>query len=136
MIQDFILVFVYGTLKPNEVNYPKYCAGKVIEEKRAFSWGQLFDLPFGYPAMTEGNNKVEGYLLTFAEAEILQSLDELEDYQPERSPENNEYNRRLIPVYSTTGEHLGEAWGYLMSLEKVKHFAGERVTSGWWTRNR
>ncbi len=28
-------VFVYGTLKPGEANYQKYCAGKVVEAKRA-----------------------------------------------------------------------------------------------------
>jgi gamma-glutamylcyclotransferase (GGCT)/AIG2-like uncharacterized protein YtfP len=46
-----ISVFVYGTLKPNEANYQKYCAGKVIREIKAFTWGQLFHLSLGYPAI-------------------------------------------------------------------------------------
>jgi gamma-glutamylcyclotransferase (GGCT)/AIG2-like uncharacterized protein YtfP len=35
--QPLISVFVYGTLKPNEANYQKYCAGKVIRETKAFT---------------------------------------------------------------------------------------------------
>ncbi|NET53980.1 MAG: gamma-glutamylcyclotransferase, partial [Merismopedia sp. SIO2A8] len=41
-------VFVYGTLKPGEVNYDQYCASKVVEEIRAIAFGELFDLPIGY----------------------------------------------------------------------------------------
>ncbi len=128
-----VAVFVYGTLKPSEINYPKYCAGKVIKEIKAFTWGQLFDLPLGYPAMIEGNRKVEGFLLTFADSNILQSLDKLEEYQQQRSPQENEYNRFLIPVYNIEGESLGKAWGYLMNLSRVKKLGGTPVISGWWT---
>jgi gamma-glutamylcyclotransferase (GGCT)/AIG2-like uncharacterized protein YtfP len=131
--QPNIKVFVYGTLKPSEANYQQYCAGKVIQEIRAYTWGQLFDLPLGYPAMTEGNSQVEGFLLTFASSLILESLDKLEDYQPQRSPQENEYDRRLIPIYCLAGESLGQAWGYLMSRERVKQLGGISLNSGWWT---
>ncbi len=72
-----VQVFVYGTLKPGERNYQRYCAGKVVEAQRAFTLGRLFALPMGYPAMTTGADIVHGYLLTFADLAILDALDEL-----------------------------------------------------------
>ena len=125
-------VFVYGTLKPGERNYPYYCGGKVIQETKAYTWGQLYNLPLGYPAMTEGDRKIEGYLLTFCDPNILTSLDELEDYHQERSPEANEYYRQQVRVYSLTDDFLGSAWSYLMSLEKIKQLKGTPINSGYW----
>jgi gamma-glutamylcyclotransferase (GGCT)/AIG2-like uncharacterized protein YtfP len=126
-------IFVYGTLKPGEYNYQYYCAGKVVEAIKAYTWGQLYHLTLGYPALTTGNDKVTGFLLTFADKEILKSLDELEDYCPQRSPQENEYQRQKIPVYDLAGQSLGKAWGYVMALEKVQQFGGVLVPSGWWT---
>lgn len=125
-------VFVYGTLKPGESNY-HYCA-TAIAQKEAYTWGRLFHLPLGYPAMTTGTDKVRGFLLTFADKTILKSLDELEDYQPQRSPQDNEYQRQKVPVYSLAGEPLGEAWSYLMTYSKVKQLGGIFLTSGDWMR--
>jgi gamma-glutamylcyclotransferase (GGCT)/AIG2-like uncharacterized protein YtfP len=133
--RNLVSVFVYGTLKPNEANYQKYCASKVIRETKAFTWGQLFHLSLGYPAMTEGDCKVEGFVLTFDDLSILKKLDELEDYQPYRSKEENEYDRRLISVYSSTADPLGQVWSYLMSFEKIQQYQGKPINSGWWTGN-
>ncbi len=129
-------VFVYGTLKPGECNYPLYCGGKVREKIRAFTYGNLYYLGLGYPAMTEGKAKVEGYLLTFADENVLEQLDRLEDYHPLRSLDENEYLRQRIPVYTIAGEGLGEAWGYQMTLENVHKYHGKLLPSGWWTGNR
>ena len=125
-------VFVYGTLKPGESNYLNYCAGKTIKETKAYTWGELYHLSLGYPAITEGDNKIEGYLLTFADASILTSLDELEDYHQERSPELNEYYRQQVPVYNLTDDFLGSAWSYLMGLEKIKQLRGIPLNCGYW----
>jgi gamma-glutamylcyclotransferase (GGCT)/AIG2-like uncharacterized protein YtfP len=128
-------VFVYGTLKPGEKNYHPYCASQVIETKKAYTWGQLYHLPLGYPAMTTGKSKVMGFLLTFSNEEILESLDELEDYSSQRSPQDNEYERQKILVYDLTEEPLGEAWSYVMTLKKVEQLKGVLVPSGWWSIN-
>jgi gamma-glutamylcyclotransferase (GGCT)/AIG2-like uncharacterized protein YtfP len=125
-------VFVYGTLKPGECNYRRYCAGRVANAIESYTWGQLYHLAIGYPAMTPGNNKIIGFLLTFANEKILVSLDELEDYHPQRSRQDNEYQRQKIPVYKLSGEPLGEAWGYLMAPKKVEQFGGILVPSGCW----
>ncbi len=46
-VPGLLRVFVYGTLKPGEVNYQKYCNGKVVEQERALTLGQLFALQDG-----------------------------------------------------------------------------------------
>lgn len=126
-------VFVYGTLKPFESNYQRFCAGKVVEEKKAQARGHLFALPFGYPAMTLGDGRVKGYLLTFAEEEVLDNLDLLEDYDQERLAEQNEYNRQLIKTFNISGEPLETAWAYLMSPDRVRRIGGILLPSGWWS---
>lgn len=127
-------IFVYGTLKPGESNYQRYCAGKVVEEIEAIAFGQLYNLPFGYPAMTLGDGKVHGYLLTFNDSAILSCLDELEDYEPNRMPEANEYNRHLIETFDLSGKSLGMVWVYLMSWQLVQKLGGVMISSGCWSR--
>ncbi|OYQ64360.1 hypothetical protein B9G53_12135 [Pseudanabaena sp. SR411] len=129
-------VFVYGTLKPNEANYAEYCAGKAITQQQAIAYGKLFALPMGYPAMTVGNAQVHGYLLSFPDASILESLDELEDYQSDRASHENLYNRRLIEVFDLQGEALGMAWAYFMELAQVTKFAGMAQHDGLWTQTK
>lgn len=126
-------VFVYGTLKPGECNYSVYCAGRVIEETPAYTWGELYHLPpLGYPGMTEGRIQVSGFLLTFADNSMLEALDLLETYDSMRSPEDNEYQRRLVTVYGISGENLGEAWTYFMTKAKVKELGGIFLPTGCW----
>jgi len=126
-------VFVYGTLKPHEANYKAFCGEKVIEAVRAYTYGVLYDLPsFRYPAMTRGTEKVQGFLLTFAQEEALADLDRLEGYQQGRSPAENEYDRQKVPVYSLDGSFLTEAWTYFMSANRVKEKGGVLVPSNWW----
>lgn len=128
-----VKVFVYGTLKPGEFNYQRYCAGKVVEEIKAIAFGQLYNLSCGYPGMTLGEGKVQGYLLTFNDPAILSCLDELEDYKPNRMPEANEYNRQLIEVYDQSAQSLGFVWAYLMSSERVEQLQGIFLASGCWS---
>ena len=132
-IKPIIQVFVYGTLKPGESNYGYYCRGKTITEIPAYTWGQLYHLPLGYPGMSLGTSKVEGWLFTFEDDSILARLDSLEDYQERRSPELNEYNRQQLPVYSLAGDSLGIAWCYIMSLAKVQNHEGILVSSQQWS---
>ncbi|HEY9803473.1 MAG TPA: gamma-glutamylcyclotransferase [Leptolyngbyaceae cyanobacterium] len=126
-------VFVYGTLKPGERNYQRYCAGKVVESQRATTLGRLFALPMGYPAMTTGADIVHGYLLTFADLGVLDALDELEDYQPDRAMSANLYNRQNVEVYNLQGASLGWTWVYLMQPARVKQLRGIYLPDGWWS---
>jgi gamma-glutamylcyclotransferase (GGCT)/AIG2-like uncharacterized protein YtfP len=135
-------VFVYGTLKPGEENYPRYCEGKVKKSQRAFTLGKLFDLPQGYPAMTGGNNQVHGYLLEFNHDEVLASLDELEDYHPSRTESENFYHRvkqEIFALENLTEKLLGQntslglAWVYIMPESQVIKMQGTLVADGWWS---
>lgn len=126
-------VFVYGTLKPGEVNYQRYCVGQVLEEVEAIAFGQLFDLILGYPGMTAGESPIQGFVLTFTDAAILSILDELEDYQPDRPETENEYNRQLIETFDLSGKSLGMVWVYLMSWERVEKLGGVMISSGCWS---
>ncbi|MCL6751930.1 gamma-glutamylcyclotransferase [Nostoc sp. CCCryo 231-06] len=130
---DLVRVFVYGTLKPDEANYKKYCAGKVVDVKRAFVEGKLFALSMGYPAMTLGDSQVYGYLLSFSNSRILNELDTLENYQPNRQASENLYNRQIIEVYEPQSLSLGWAWVYLMTLERVDQLGGFLQLDGWWS---
>ncbi|MEH2420690.1 MAG: gamma-glutamylcyclotransferase [Nostoc sp.] len=130
---DLVQVFVYGTLKPGEANYKRYCAGKVVNVKRAFVQGKLFALPVGYPAMTLGDSQVYGYLLSFPNSKILNQLDVLEDYQPNRQMPENLYNRQIIEVYEPQLLSLGWAWVYLMTLDQVEQLGGLLQAGGWWS---
>lgn len=130
---NLLKVFVYGTLKPGEINYHRYCVGKVVQEQPAIAYGQLYHLSLGYPGMIRGDGQVQGFLLTFADSAIFDSLDQLEDYNPNRKPEDNEYHREQIQVYDQAGQSLGLAWVYVMTLKKVQDCQGILISSGCWS---
>ncbi|MDJ1169877.1 gamma-glutamylcyclotransferase [Roseofilum sp. BLCC_M154] len=128
-------VFVYGTLKPGEVNYRRYCEGKIVKEEEAIAWGRLFllPMPMGYPALTVGANRIQGYLLSFQDANLLNQLDQLEGYHPDSPLEDNQYLRQSIPVFRPTGEPLGDALAYLMSVAKIEQYGGTELPDGCWS---
>lgn len=127
-------VFVYGTLKPGGKYYQIYCLGKTLREIKSWAKGELYDLPLGYPAMTEGDNKVYGYLLTFASHRELDNLDRLEGYTGINNSPLNEYDRRKIMVYDENNQPLNEAWCYFMDREKINQLNGVALTLGYWDK--
>lgn len=126
-------VFVYGTLKPGEAYYQQYCAGKVVSAKGAIAYGQLFSLPVGYPAMTCGDSIVYGYLLEFRDANVLSTLDALEDYYPSRQKSKNLYNREQVDIFDLQRKMQGKAWVYLMSKYRVDQLGGKPQGNSWWS---
>jgi gamma-glutamylcyclotransferase (GGCT)/AIG2-like uncharacterized protein YtfP len=125
-------VFVYGTLKPGECNYLRYCEGKVVDALPAIARGQLFALPIGYPAMVAGEGTVYGFLLCFANSAILDDLDRLEDYHPQREPTENEYQRQEIEICDRHLKPLGTAWTYFMLRDRVRTLGGIWLPDGTW----
>ncbi|MBP0015594.1 MAG: gamma-glutamylcyclotransferase [Roseofilum sp. SBFL] len=126
-------VFVYGTLKPGEVNYQRYCEGRIVKEEEAIAWGRLFLLPMGYPGLTVGTKRIEGYVLHFQDSHLLDQLDQLEGYHPDSPLEDNQYLRQLMPVFRPTGEPLGDALVYVMSVEKIEGYGGTELLNGSWS---
>jgi gamma-glutamylcyclotransferase (GGCT)/AIG2-like uncharacterized protein YtfP len=130
-------VFVYGTLKPGEANFARYCGNSVISSQRGYIQAELYYFPaFGYPGAIHGTRQVHGYVLTFADSEVLVDLDELEDYQPDRQPAENEYTRKLVITYTAEGSPLVSAWTYLMSHDRIQQWGGILVPAGWWESSR
>jgi gamma-glutamylcyclotransferase (GGCT)/AIG2-like uncharacterized protein YtfP len=127
-------VFVYGTLKPGQGNYARYCSDRVLSSQEAQVQGKLFDLPLGYPAMALGEDWVKGYLLCFQDPAILRALDELEDYSCDRDPIENEYERRWVEVFDLQLSSLGLAWAYFMEPEKIAGFGGVWLPQGYWPK--
>jgi gamma-glutamylcyclotransferase (GGCT)/AIG2-like uncharacterized protein YtfP len=126
-------LFVYGTLKPGECNWDKYCEGRVTEVIKAQTFGKLYDFPeLGYPAMSEGDDVVRGYLLSFVDDSWQGPIDELEEYDPTLSLEENIYQRSKIEVYTDDGQPLGSSWGYSMLPSRIASLGGIEVKSGEW----
>ncbi len=138
-------VFVYGTLKPGESHH-RICAGSVLEARPAIAQGQLYALPFGYPAMAlstatwDKTSVVHGILLSFADAGILDVLDAYEQHDPERfryyAPHlvlaQHQYDRTQIKTYDQAQRFLGFAWSYVMSLEQIQRLNGTCLPDGQW----
>lgn len=129
---NLIHVFVYGTLKPGESNYQRYCQGRVIAQRPAVVQGKLYDLSLGYPGMVTGDGIVQGVILSFSDPNIFIDLDQLEDYQPHRPPEENEYQRQQIPVFDLNYQPWGLVWAYLMDMTKVQVYSGVLIPDGCW----
>jgi gamma-glutamylcyclotransferase (GGCT)/AIG2-like uncharacterized protein YtfP len=126
-------VFVYGTLKPGAANFDRYCGGKVVKSQRGYTQGCLYELPsLGYPGMIHGSDRVHGFILSFNDETILPELDELEDYDPQRQPFENEYNRELVTTHTIDGIPYLSAWAYFMNVDRIKALDGILLPTGWW----
>lgn len=126
-------MFVYGTLKPGAANFDRYCGNKVVSSHRAYIYGNLYHLPgLGYPGATRGTEEVQGFALGFDDASILQDLDRLEDYDPHRHPDANEYYRELIIAYPLDRSAPISAWVYLMTPDRIRTLSGILIPTGWW----
>jgi gamma-glutamylcyclotransferase (GGCT)/AIG2-like uncharacterized protein YtfP len=126
-------VFVYGTLKPGEANFDRYCGNRVISRHRGYIQAELYHFPaLGYPGAIPGTSQVHGYVLTFADAAILADLDALEDYHPDRQPAENDYTRALVSTYTLARRPLVSAWAYFMSRDRIPQWGGILVADGWW----
>ncbi len=145
-----VCVFVYGTLKPGEVNdwvYRQYA----VQARPAVAQGHLYHLPLGYPALTEGGDRVYGVLLRFEKSaklpnqlpDILPILDAFEQHDPEafqrQAPgavlSDCQYQRRAIAVMDEQGNSLGTAWVYSIAEAQVQRMGGVRLPRGIWPAN-
>lgn len=128
-----LTVFAYGTLKPGEAAYRRYCEPYLTAAQPAWVRGQLFHLPQGYPALTVGDRWVEGALLQLRAADAIAHIDAFEDYDPNRPETANLYVRKTCQVFSAQRELLGSAWVYLMERQRVIDRGGIAVLEGVWS---
>jgi len=123
-------VFVYGTLMTGMKNH--YLVEPYIKSvKPARVAGVLYDLPYGYPAMTAGNTLVFGELMELANiTEALIVLDRLEDYHgPDEA--GNLYDRVVREVV-VSGEEKVLAYMYLWAKPAELEKVGVIIPGGDW----
>ncbi|HEY8422748.1 MAG TPA: gamma-glutamylcyclotransferase family protein [Thermoclostridium sp.] len=124
-------VFVYGTLMQNFSNYKKYLAGRISRITPGRTYGVLYHLPEGYPALIPGNEKIEGEIMEPVDENLLKSLDKLEDYDECRS--NNLYNRELRSILTEDGEDV-LCWIYVYADAAYAKENGIHVPDGNWRK--
>lgn len=135
MNEDHLPVFVYGTLRPGEKNYPLFLQGKTRRETPAFAEGRLFFVrDGGYPYVLPGDGRVAGDLMELTPATYdatLSGLDRLEDYHPQEEA-GSLYLRRSCSVTVASGRRR-MAWIYFWNGPAE---AGDRIPSGDFRRRR
>ncbi|MFI0514538.1 gamma-glutamylcyclotransferase family protein [Streptomyces sp. WSLK1-5] len=129
--------FVYGTLRPGEVNPDFFLRGRIRSEAPGRLTGALlYDGP-GYPYVVEepGGGPVFGELLTAGSEEydeLLAALDELEEYTP--GDPRNLYERAAREVVRVADGTAVRTWVYLAapSVAVRLRARGKLIESGDW----
>ncbi|MGW1671192.1 gamma-glutamylcyclotransferase family protein [Streptomyces sp. NPDC002324] len=141
--------FVYGTLRPGEVNHDLFLRGRTRAERPARMRGMaLYDGP-GYPYAVEetaeetgggrgGGGAVTGELVTArteSYAELLRALDELEEYAP--GDPANLYERVERPATLDDGTVV-RAWVYVAApaVAAGLRAGGKLIEDGDWRGRR
>lgn len=125
-------VFAYGTLKPGEMAFRRFCEPYVIDKQDVLAPGRLYNLSLGYPALTLESGWVQGTLLTLSTATALAKLDGFEAFYPDH-PQDSEYQRIWHRIYAPDQTFLTYAWAYAMTKEQIEALGGEWLPNGFWT---
>lgn len=130
--------FVYGTLRPGEVNHRLFLRGRTTAEEPARLPGvALYEGP-GYPyAVERAGSVTAGELITPAAdayRELLGALDLLEEYAGPGSP-GNVYDRVARDAVRADGSRV-RAWVYLAAAPLAGRLAlsGREIPGGDWLR--
>ena len=124
-------VFVYGTLMKNFWNYKRCLAGRISRITPGRTYGLLYHLPEGYPALLAGNEIIEGQVMEPVDEKLLKSLDRLEGYNKRSS--NNLYVREMRSIFTYDGEEVN-CWIYIYADEKYAKENGIPVPNGNWRK--
>ncbi|MEU3773229.1 gamma-glutamylcyclotransferase family protein [Streptomyces sp. NPDC032472] len=132
--------FVYGTLRPGEVNHALFLRGRTAAEEPArLPDALLYDGP-GYPyAVQHAGSQIVGELITPAPgayARLLAELDRLEEYHGPDRP-LNVYDRVRRDAVRPDGTRT-PAWVYLAApaLAHRLRESGTEIPGGDWLHRR
>lgn len=128
-----IPVFVYGTLRPGEGNWPLLAAHATATTEARLADHALYGLRLGFPyAVAQAGASVHGDLVEIDPrryGDALADLDRLEGYR--RGDTHNHYERRFVTVEANGTRR--PAWVYLDSAWARRRLtAAEQITSGDW----
>jgi len=132
--------FVYGTLKRGFPNHKRIFKGYEINITKAWAYGELYDLGWGFPAMLLGQRseeeveaqtvrKVHGELIEFEDDKLLEKLDRLEGFIQEGSSANF-YDRIERSIHCENGEL--KAWVYVLNPNRCHRHTTQLIHSGIW----
>lgn len=112
-----VLVFVYGTLRKQQINHHMMKNYPCMQED-VWVYGKLYDAGAGYPflALNKGCEKVRGEVFEVPQAELY-LLDEFEDYIPD-DPNSSLYMRVEVDVYDNN-DHSTKAFTYVCNKEEM-----------------
>ncbi|WP_223835749.1 gamma-glutamylcyclotransferase family protein [Streptomyces venezuelae] len=137
---DPLPFFVYGTLRPGEVNHDLFLRGRTASEEPAIlPDAALYDGP-GYPyAVHRPGTAVVGELITAAPGaygSLLAALDQLEEYGGPGRP-GNVYDRIARPALRPDGTTV-RAWVYLAAplIARDLRESGTEIPGGDWFARR
>ncbi|MEV5434651.1 gamma-glutamylcyclotransferase family protein [Streptomyces sp. NPDC052682] len=128
--------FVYGTLRPGEVNHDLFLRGRTRAEEPGRLRGAVLYAGPGYPyAVEEPGGVVAGELVTALPevyGELLAELDRLEEYTP-GSPRNL-YERVAREVVRDADGTAVRAWVYVAAPAVAARLRsrGKRIEGGDW----
>ncbi|KIF02376.1 hypothetical protein PL81_30300 [Streptomyces sp. RSD-27] len=131
-------LFVYGTLRPGEVNHDLFLRGRTAAEEPARLPGAVLYAGPGYPyAVERAGSVIAGALITPAAeayAELLDALDLLEEYAGPDCP-GNVYDRVARDAVRPDGSRV-RAWVYLAAAPLARRLArsGTEIPGGDWLR--
>ncbi len=122
-------VFVYGTLMRDMSNH-HLIEPFIRHLETAKTIGQVYDLPYGYPAMVSGHEEVWGEIIELNDVEeALEVLDRLEGYSGVDSPRNL-YNRTVQVIYTMSGK-TEEAYVYFWANPEALNQLGTQIKCSW-----
>jgi gamma-glutamylcyclotransferase (GGCT)/AIG2-like uncharacterized protein YtfP len=152
-----LVMFFYGTLKRGERNHKRFCGGALSVEEGAVR-GDVYDLPFGYPALVVPGVSIYAFgtgdfardaeeqwrlgreLVSLPEGprvfgEVF-AFDDPETRLPafdrlegfDPADASSHYRRVLLPVETNEGSVL-PAWAYVVEESSGSHLPGGRWPS-------
>ncbi|NLX69287.1 MAG: gamma-glutamylcyclotransferase [Clostridiales bacterium] len=124
-------VFVYGTLMKDFWNYDKYLKGRISRITPGITYGLLYHLPEGYPALLAGTEAIKGEVIEPVDENLIKDLDRLEGYVEGRS--NNLYKREVKTVLTQDGEKIN-CWVYIYADERYAKENGILIPDGDWRK--
>lgn len=124
-------VFVYGTLMKDFWNYRRYLEGRISRITPGRTYGLLYHLLEGYPALLPGDQVIEGEVIEPVDENLLKSLDWLEGYDKWSS--RNLYVREKRSILTEDGQEV-ICWIYVYADERYAKENGILVSNGNWRK--
>jgi gamma-glutamylcyclotransferase (GGCT)/AIG2-like uncharacterized protein YtfP len=103
--------FAYGSIVLNYKNNPLFIRDMVVIAEQAWVKGVLYDTGLGFPALTLGEERVQGKLFEVNHG-LIETLKGIAAQYDELNPPY-QYVLKPIEVYSDQAECMHHAWAFV-----------------------